>query len=122
MIVTLKAFCEQTGFPKQMIKTHAKSGLLPYIPCGRRYLFDKEETLKRLDLLKAVPIYTPKRANSERCRRITNKLPEEYSSRTERLKALIKQKKKTAAAATATVKAGNKKTADLNDSPAHIIP
>ena len=80
MIVTLKAFCEQTGFPKQMIKTHAKSGLLPYIPCGRRYLFDKEETLKRLDLLKAVPIYTPQRVKKERCR-ITNTLPDhEYAA------------------------------------------
>ena len=71
MIVTLKEFCEQTGFPKQMIKTHARSGLLPYIPCGRRYLFDKEETLKRLELLKAVPIYTPQRAKKERCRNNT---------------------------------------------------
>lgn len=93
MIVTLKQFCEQTGFPKQMIKTHARSGLLPYIPCGRRYLFDKEETLKRLELLKAVPIYTPQRAKKERCRNV-NKLPEQYASRTEYLKALIKQRKK----------------------------
>ena len=120
MIVTLKAFCEQTGFPKQMIKTHAKSGLLPYIPCGRRYLFDKDETLKRLDLLKAVPIYTPQRVKKERCR-IKNTLPDQYTSRTERLKALIKQKKKTAAAATATVKAGNK-TGNGNNSPIRIIP
>ena len=92
MIVTLKEFCEQTGFPKQMIKTHARSGLLPYIPCGRRYLFDKEETLKRLELLKAVPIYTPQRAKKERCRNV-NKLPEQYASRTEYLKALINQRK-----------------------------
>lgn len=92
MIVTLKEFCEQTGYPKQMIKTHARSGLLPYIPCGRRYLFDKEETLKRLELLKAVPIYTPQRAKKERCRNV-NKLPEQYASRTEYLKALIKQRK-----------------------------
>ena len=120
MIVTLKAFCEQTGFPKQMIKTHAKSGLLPYIPCGRRYLFDKEETLQRLELLKAVPVYKPQRMKQERCR-IKSTLPDQYTSRTERLKALIKQKR-TAAAATATVKTGNTKTGGLNESPIRIIP
>ena len=120
MIVTLKQFCEETGFPRKMIKTHAKSGLLPYIPCGRRYLFDKEETLRRLELLKAVPIYEPPKVKRER-RRNVNRLPTEYTSGTEYLKAKLKQRK-TASRASADGRAGNDKTGGLNKSLIHIIP
>ena len=96
MIVNLKQFCEQTGFPKKMIKTHARNGLLPYIPCGRRYLFDMEETLKRLELLKTVPVYTPPKARRERCCNV-DPLPEHYNSGTEYLKARLKSKREAAA-------------------------
>lgn len=90
MVVTLKQFCEETGYPKKFIKNHAKTGLLPYIPCGRRYLFDMEKTLQRLETLRAVPIYTPK-PQKERCRTV-KRLPQGYTSRTERLKAMIKNR------------------------------
>ena len=100
MIVTLKEFCEQTGFPKKMIKAHAKSGLLPYIPCGRRYLFDKEETLKKLELLKAVPINTPQPQRT-RCQNV-KKMPTGYVSIKDYFKAKM-AKRKTAGAATPTV-------------------
>ena len=92
MVVTLKAFCQESGWPIKTIKRLANTGTLPHWRQGRRYLFDKEETLKRLELLKAVPIYTPQRAKKERYRNV-NKLPEQYASRTEYLKALIKQRK-----------------------------
>lgn len=94
MIVTLKEFCEQTGFPKKMIKAHAKSGLLPYIPCGRRYLFNKEETLKKLEMLKKVPFYTPQ---PQRTRYQTVKKTPVYVS----IKEYFKAKRKTANGANA---------------------
>ena len=92
MVVTLKDFCLQTGFPHKMIKSLANTGILPHWRQGRMYLFDKESTMQKLEMLKAVPIYTPQRAKKERCRNV-NKLPEQYASRTEYLKALIKQRK-----------------------------
>lgn len=91
MIVTLKEFCEQTGFPKKMIKAHAKSGLLPYIPCGRRYLFNKEETLKKLEMLKKVPFYTPQPQRT-RCRNV-KKTPTGYVSIKEYFQAKMAKRK-----------------------------
>lgn len=91
MIVTLKEFCERTGFPKKLIRRHARSGLLPYIPCGRRYLFEMDETLKKLELLKTVPHYTPQPQRS-RCRNV-KKTPTGYVSIKEYFQAKMAKRK-----------------------------
>lgn len=101
MVVNLKKFCAESGFPHKMIKSLAKRGILPHWRQGRMYLFDREKTLQRLEMLKAVPIYQPQ-PQRERCRTV-KRLPEQYGSRTERLKAMI-AKRKTAGAATPTAK------------------
>ena len=90
MVVTLKDFCLQTGFPHKMIKSLANTGILPHWRQGRMYLFDKESTMQKLEMLKAVPIYEP--VAQERTKKI-KKLPSmQGGSGTERLKALLKKK------------------------------
>ena len=89
MVVTLKDFCLQTGFPHKMIKSLANTGILPHWRQGRMYLFDKEKTMQKLEMLKAVPIYEP--AAPERT--TIKKLPSiKGGSGTERLKAMIKNR------------------------------
>lgn len=91
MVVTLKDFCMQTGFPHKMIKSLANNGILPHWRQGRMYLFDKEKTMQQLEMLKAVPIYEP--AAPERTTKKVKKLPSmQGGSGTERLKALLKKR------------------------------
>lgn len=104
MKVTAKEFSERTGFPLKLIRRMCRTGQLDHWQIGRVYWLDEQKALSQMDLYKAVPIYTPVQ-KQERCRTV-KPCPDGYASRTERLKALIKQK--AAAAATATAKAGSK--------------
>jgi hypothetical protein len=100
MIISAKEFALHTGFPVKLVRRLCRTGILEHWLSGRVYLLDEEKALARMQMLKAQPIYQPKR--TARCRNV-NRLPEQYASRTERLKALIVQRK-TAGAGTPTVK------------------
>ena len=121
MKVNAKTFSEKTGFPLKLIRRMCRLGQLEHWRIGKVYWLDEQKALAQMDLYKeAPPAYQPKPERKHReCSRITNSLPEHYSSRTEWLKDMIK--KKTACAGTQTVKKGNSKTGGLNDSPIRII-
>ena len=91
MVLTLKKFCEETGFPRKMVKQLANAGTLPHWRRGRTYLFDKEKTLTTLTMLQAQPLsfselltHLPRQMRSN-----VIALP---GSRTQQLKELRKQK------------------------------
>ena len=93
MVLTLKKFCEETGFPRKMVKQLANAGTLPHWRRGRTYLFDREKTMATLTMLQAQPLsvsvsepltHLPRRRRSN-----VIALP---GSRTQQLKELRKQK------------------------------
>ncbi len=121
MKVNAKTFSERTGFPLKLIRRMCRMGQLEHWRIGKVYWLDEQKALAQMELYKeAPPAYQPKpeRKRKERSQTV-NTLPDQYSSRTEWLKAMIK--KKTACAGTQTVVEGNKKTGDLNNSPIRII-
>ena len=122
MKVNAKTFSERTGFPLKLIRRMCRMGQLEHWRVGKVYWLDEQKALAQMELYKeAPPAYQPKPERKRRGHDQTvDPLPEQYSSRTEWLKAMFK-KRKAAAAATATAKTGNKKTDDLNDSPIRII-
>lgn len=90
MVLTLKAFCDETGFPRKMVKQLANAGTLPHWRRGRTYLFDKEKTLTTLTMLQAQPLrVSVPLTHLPRQRRSVIALP---GSRTQQLKELFKQK------------------------------
>ena len=122
MKVNAKTFSERTGFPLKLIRRMCRMGQLEHWRIGKVYWLDEQKALAQMELYKeAPPAYQPK---TERHRRqhgqSDHSLPEQYSSRTEWLKDMIKQRK-TACAGTQTVKTG-KKTCDGLNSPIRIIP
>lgn len=90
MVVTLKEFCQESGWPIKTIKRLANTGTLPHWRQGRRYLFDKERTLQKLELLKIIKVSEPAPERTQK----TKKLPVTMAagSRTKRLKELLKKK------------------------------
>lgn len=90
MVITAKEFATKTGFPVKLIRRMCRTGQLEHWQSGRVYLLNEEKALKTLELYKAVPIYTPK-PQQERCRTV-KRPPQGYTSRTERLKAMIKNR------------------------------
>lgn len=100
MKVTAKAFATKTGFPVKLIRRMCRTGQLEHWQIGRVYWLDEQKAATTMELYKAVPIYTPKK--QDRCRTI-KRLPEKYPNRTERLKAMIKNRN-AAGAATPTAK------------------
>ena len=106
MKVSAKTFAARTGFPLKLIRRMCRTGQLEHWRIGRVYLLDEEKTIAALEMYKAAaPAYTPAREQN-RCRNV-KPYNDGYTSRTARLKAMIKQRK-AAAAATATAKAGSK--------------
>lgn len=91
MVLTLKAFCDETGFPRKMVKQLANAGTLPHWRRGRTYLFDREKTLTTLTMLQAQPVGTsePWPPLPRQRRSSVIHLP---GSRTQKLKELYKQK------------------------------
>ena len=92
MIVSAKEFAHETGFPVKLIRRLCRTGILEYWQSGKVYLLDKEKALARMQMLKAQPIYQPQPQQRIRYRTV-NKLPEQYASRTERLKAMIAKRR-----------------------------
>lgn len=91
MVITAKEFAKKTGFPVKLIRRMCRTGQLEHWQSGRVYLLDETKAAATMELYKAVPIYTPAQ-KKERCRTI-KKLPERYTSRTERLKEIISKRK-----------------------------
>lgn len=91
MVLTLKAFCDETGFPRKMVKQLANAGTLPHWRRGRTYLFDMEKTLATLTMLQAQPVGAsePLPPLPRRRRNNVTHLP---GSRTQKLRELFKQK------------------------------
>lgn len=98
MKVTAKVFAAKTGFPLKLIRRMCRTGQLEHWQIGRVYWLDEQKAASTMELYKAIPIYTPK--NHERCRNV-KRLPGKFASRTERLKALIKNKNAASVAAPA---------------------
>ena len=120
MKVSAKTFAARTGFPLKLIRRMCRTGQLDHWRIGRVYLLDEEKTIAALEMYKAAaPAYTPAREQN-RCRSVKTCNDDGYTSRTARLKAMIKQRK-AAAAATATAKAGSK-PGGLNEPAICIIP
>lgn len=90
MVLTLKKFCEETGFPRKMVKQLANAGTLPHWRRGRTYLFDSEKTLATLTMLQAQPLVSEPLTHLPRQRRSNVIVPP--GSRTQQLKELRKQK------------------------------
>lgn len=99
MKVTAKDFAVKTGFPVKLIRRMCRTGQLEHWQIGRVYWLDEHKAAATMELYKAMPIYTPKQ-QQDRCR-IVERLPQKYTSRTERLKALIKNKNAASVAAPA---------------------
>jgi len=117
MKVSAKEFSQRTGFPLRLIRRMCRTGLLPHWQVGRVYLLDEVKALQTMEMYKAVPVYEPKPERIRQKRGGTASLPGNYSSRTEWLKEMLKEK--TACAATQTVKAGRQDTCD-STTPRHI--
>jgi len=89
MVVTLKAFCQESGWPIKTIKRLANTGILPHWRQGRRYLFDKERTLQKLELLKIIKVSEPTPEHTQKAKKLPVTMA--AGSRTKRLKALLKK-------------------------------
>lgn len=100
MVISAKEFAQETGFPVKLIRRLCRTGVLEHWMSGKVYLLDRDKAMAKMELLKARPIYEPKKP--ERCRK-TKKLPTEYVSIKDYFKAKMKQKK-TAGAGTPTAK------------------
>ena len=90
MIVSAKEFAKKTGFPVKLIRRMCRTGQLEYWQSGRVYLLDDVKAAATMQLFKAVPIYTPVQKKDHS--RTIKKLPQQYGSRTERLKAMLKNR------------------------------
>jgi len=98
MKLTAKDFAAKTGFPLKLIRRMCRTGQLEHWQIGRVYWLDEHKAAATMELYKATPIYTPK--EQDRCR-IIKRLPDKFTSRTERLKNLIKNKNAASVAAPA---------------------
>lgn len=109
MLLSAKEFCKETGWPVKTIRRMCRTGQLECWQQGRVYLLNKEETLARLELYKQQPC--PAQVSEIPRQRRSNvvALPrtgyDGYSSRAERLRAMLKNRKKTSPGAAGEAKA-----------------
>ena len=92
MVVSAKEFALETGFPVKLIRRLCRTGILEHWLSGKVYLLDRDKALAKMQMLKAQPIYEPQAQQRTSCRNV-NKLPQQYTSRTARLKALIAKRR-----------------------------
>lgn len=100
MKLTAKDFAAKTGFPLKLIRRMCRTGQLEHWQVGRVYWLDEHKAAATMELYKAVPIYAPKKQVQCRWSGV-NKPLKQFTSRTERLKALIKNKSAAGVAAPA---------------------
>ena len=120
MIISAKQFCIETGFPVKLIRRLCRTGILPHWQSGKVYLLDKEKTLAKMEMLKAMPVYqpAPTAPYKEKYQRIGKR--QHVGSMTQELKEMIKQRK---SARSGNCKAqGRGKTDGLSKSPICILP
>ena len=93
MIISAKQFCIETGFPVKLIRRLCRTGILPHWQSGKVYLLDKEKTLTKMEMLKAMPVYqpAPTAPYKEKYQRIGKR--QHVGSMTQELKEMIKQRK-----------------------------
>lgn len=100
MLMNAKQFCSETGWPLKTIRRMCRTGQLEHWQRGRVYLLNKDETLVRLELFKNqnIPAQVSDLPRQRKCR--ITALPDAgfdgYSSRAERMKALLLGKTKKA--------------------------
>lgn len=106
MIMSAKDFCRETGWPLKTIRRMCRAGQLEHWQQGRVYLLDKEATLVRLELFKQQPCPVGVADLPRQRRSKIISLPgansfDGYASRTERMRAKLLRKGKTANGANA---------------------
>jgi hypothetical protein len=94
-----KDFAQRNGYPLGTIKRLCRTGQLPYMPVGRKYLMDEDECKTKLQLLKTHfpehPVQpehnAPQFSSSIRPHRQCNKKVLTYSNYTDELTKLIRK-------------------------------
>ena len=105
MLMNAKEFCRETGWPLKTIRRLCRTGQLECWQQGRVYLLEKEATLIKLELFKHRPCPAGVSDVPRQRRSKLIALPgtgyDGYASRTERMKATLLGKGKTANGANA---------------------
>lgn len=98
MLLSAKDFCKETGWPVKTIRRMCRTGQLECWRSGRVYLLDKEETLIRLELFKQQPcpglVSDVPRQRRSKVISLPGTNYDGYASRSERLRAMLKDRKK----------------------------